>query len=530
MSTLDYEHRYPSARMPVLARNVVATSQPLASQAGIRMLLEGGNAVDAALAGAIALTVVEPTSNGLGSDASAIVWDGSGLHGLNASGRSPGALDPNHLVGATEMPLRGWHTVTVPGAVSGWVALSKRFGRLPFERLFHPAIAYARNGFPVSPITAHFWSTVAGDYADYPDFAKYFLPNGRVPAPGEVFRFEEQARTLELIAESEGAALYHGELADRIAAYSDESGGLLTGSDLAMHQSEWCDTISQAFGDVELHELPPNGQGLAALIMLGLLENVPFCDHAVDSVDSLHLQIEAMKLALVDVRRYVAEPACMEVSATDFLDAGYLTDRARLLDVKMARDPGHGVPRSGGTVYLTSADADGIMVSLIQSNCSNFGSGLVVPGTGISLQNRGSFFTLEPGHPNQVGGYKRPFNTIMPGFVTCGGMPLMSFGVIGGPMQPQGHAQMVIRTCFFGQNPQVAADAPRWRVMSGLEVAVEKGFPADVLEGLRQRGHRITEYGVRESYLFGGAQLIYRLDDGYVAGSDQRRDGQAVGY
>ena len=521
---------YPSQRMPVMAENVVATSQPLAAQAGLRALQRGGNAVDAAVAAAIALTVVEPTSNGIGGDAFCILWDGKQLAGLNASGRSPKALTPARFAGQASVPLRGWESVTVPGAPSAWLELSTHYGKLPFEALFEDAIRYAEEGFLVSPITARAWARAPEVFKGFTAFAETFLPEGRAPKAGERFACPAMASTLEKIAASRTEAFYCGELAEKIAADAKAHGALLTGEDLAEHRCDWVGTLSQRYGSVELHEIPPNGQGLAALIALGILAHHPLADYPVDSADSLHLQIEAMKLALADAARYVADPAAMDVPAEALLSETYLAERARLVDMRRAQDPGHGVPTRGGTVYLTTADARGMMVSYIQSNYYGFGSGVVVPGTGIGLQNRGAGFTLEPGHPNEVGPAKRPFHTIIPGFVMRGGQPHMSFGVMGGPMQAQGHVQMVVRTQTYGQNPQAASDAPRWRVMAGLTVAVEQGFKPEVLDELVARGHRLSLATPDESFSFGGAQLIQRLAQGYVAASDHRKDGQAVGY
>jgi gamma-glutamyltranspeptidase / glutathione hydrolase len=525
-----YEFPYPSKRMPVLAKNTVATSQPLAAQAGLKMLLKGGNAVDAALAAAIALTVVEPTGNGIGGDAFAILWDGKELHGLNASGRSPAALTPEHFKGEEAIPLRGWDAVTVPGAVSAWVELHERFGKLPFEALFEPAIHYAREGFLVSPIMAAGWARAPQTFRGFPDFAKAFLPGGRAPRAGEVFKFAAQAETLEKIAATKGEAFYRGELAEKMAAHARASGALLSEEDLAAHQADWVGTISQGYRGVELHEIPPNGQGLAALIALGILERLDLAGYRVDSADSLHLQLEAMKLAFADAHRYIADAEAMDIGVSDLLDPGYLDERAKLIDMKRARDPSHGAPKRGGTVYLAAADEAGMMVSFIQSNYYGFGSGIVVPGTGISLQNRGAGFSLEEGHPNRVAGGKRPFHTIIPGFLMKDGQPLMSFGVMGGPMQPQGHLQMVTRLRDYGQNPQAASDAPRWRVIEGLNVAVEEGFGNEVLSELESRGHRITQEAPEHSFSYGGAQLVFRLEDGYLAASDHRKDGQAVGF
>jgi len=528
MGDFDWRFPYPSQRMPVLARNVVATSQPLAAQAGLRMLLAGGNAVDAAVATAICLTVVEPINNGIGGDAFALVWDGERLHGLNASGRAPRAWSPARFAGQRSMPFRGWDSATVPGAVSAWVALSERFGRLPFGDLFAPAIGYARGGFPVSPRVAAGWEGARPLANEFPEFAEAFFPNGRPPKAGESFALEDQAATLERIAATQGEAFYRGDLAARIAAHAEATGGAMTLDDLAEHRADWVEPIAVAYRGLTLHEIPPNGQGIAALIALGILDHWSLCDHPVDSADSVHLQLEAMKLAFADAYRYVGDPAAMACSPEALLDLGYLAERATLIDPAAARRPAFGTPPGGDTVYLTAADADGMMVSLIQSNYAGFGSGIVIPGTGISLQNRGACFVLDDGHPNQVAGGKRPFHTIIPAFVTRDGRPVLSFGVMGGSMQPQGHVQMMVRLFDYGQNPQAAADAPRWRVLDDLGVALETGFAPDVVDDLARRGHRIER--VAFGPYFGGAQLIYRLGDGYVAASEPRKDGQAVGF
>ncbi|MBN1291004.1 MAG: gamma-glutamyltransferase family protein [Candidatus Latescibacteria bacterium] len=526
MSGFSYDFPYPSQRMPILAKNIVSTSQPLAAQAGLRMLLKGGNAVDAAIATAIALTVVEPTSNGIGSDAFSIVWDGTKLHGLNASGRSPAALTPEKFDGQAEMSPLGWNTVTVPGAVSAWVALSEKFGKLPFYDLFEPAIDYAGNGYIVSPITANGWAGAKNTYRDFPEFARAFLPGGNAPKPGEKFVFKDQAQTLCRIAATKGEAFYRGDLAEKIVAYAKATDGLMTLEDLDNHRPDWVEPLSMDYHGITLHEIPPNGQGIAALIMLGMIKHLNVQDYPPDSADSLHIQIEAMKLAFADAHRYVSDPKFMDVEMHALLDPDYLAERAALIDKKTAKNPNYGMPPKGGTVYLTAADEDGMMVSYIQSNFGGFGSGIVIPGTGISMQNRGYGFTLEKGHPNQVEGRKRPYHTIIPGFVTQNGNPLMSFGVMGGPMQPQGHSQMIFRIFDYNQNPQTASDAPRWRVLQDFNVAIEPGIDASVLDNLTARGHKIQIGGTS----FGGAQLIYKLKNGYCAGSDHRKDGQAVGF
>ncbi|MDT5142790.1 MAG: gamma-glutamyltranspeptidase / glutathione hydrolase [Mycobacterium sp.] len=525
MQPFGWELPYSWPRKPVLATNVVCTSQPLAAQAGLRMLTDGGNAVDAAIATAIALTVVEPVSNGIGSDAFAIVWDGRQLHGLNASGRSPAAWTPEYF-GGNGVPAFGWNSVTVPGAVSAWVELHAKFGKLPFERLFEPAIFYGRNGFLVSPTIAQQWAAQVPLFESQPGFAEAFMPGGRAPSPGELVTLPDHATTLETIAVTNGEAFYRGELAAKIEAHASVNGGAMRASDLAAHHADWVGTISGGYRGYTVHEIPPNGQGIVALIALGILEHFDMASFAVDSADSVHLQIEAVKLAFADAQAYVSDIEHMTVSPERLLDEDYLRHRATLIDRDRAKPASSGTPR-GGTVYLTAADASGVMVSMIQSNYMGFGSGVVVPGTGISLQNRGADFTAAPGHPNRVGPNKRPYHTIIPGFLSKDGAPVMSFGVMGGPMQPQGHVQVVARIVDHGQNPQAACDGPRFRWAQGLQVCCEKGFPPSTLDELRRRGHQlVTTDDYNE---FGSCQAIWRLDDGFLAVSDPRRDGQAAG-
>ncbi len=528
---IDFRPATAASRAPVLGRNVVSTSQPLAAQAGLRMMLNGGNAVDAAIATAMALTVVEPTGCGLGSDAFAIVWDGAELHGLNASGRSPAGWTAERFAGRASMPQRGWDSVTVPGVVSGWVALSRRFGRLPFATLAEPAIGYARDGFPVSPAIATLWHNAATLLAEQPGFAEAFLPGGRAPRAGEVFRNPAQARSLEQIAASEGEAFYQGELAERMVAHASRHGGALTMDDLAGHRVDWVGTIAQEFAGGVVHELPPNGQGIATLMALGMLDKLGLGDGAVDDVETIHLAIEATKLALADLNQHVGDADTMAVTPSQMLDPAYLTMRARQIDRAVAGDPSHGAFRPGGTVYLAAADAEGGMVSFIQSNYMGFGSGVVVPQTGISLQNRGAGFVLTAGHVNRVAPRRRPLHTIIPGFaMTPAGTPLMSFGVMGGPMQAQGHVQMALRVLAYGQNPQAAVDAPRWRVVGGRTVAVEPELGGGVIEALRARGHEVVVESPEAVFAFGGAQIVRCGEGGYIAGSDPRKDGQAVAF
>jgi gamma-glutamyltranspeptidase / glutathione hydrolase len=519
---------YAWPRKPVLAQNVVATSQPLAAQAGLQMLAAGGSAVDAILATAITLSLVEPVSNGIGSDAYALVWDGKRLHGLNASGRSPAAWTLDYFKGRSAMPVRGWDSVSVPGCVQAWVDLHAKFGRLPFKRLFEKAVQYGREGFLVSPTIAGQWAAQTPELKVQPGFAEAFLPGGRPPRAGEIFKFKKHASVLEEIASSRGKAFYRGNLAEKIEAHAKKHGGALRAGDMAANKLDWVQPLKMEYRGYTLHEIPPNGQGIVALMALGMLEHFDLRSHAVDGADSVHLQIEALKLAFADAWRYVADIDYMkDVPPASLLDKAYLKERARLIDLQRAQDFGPGAPPKGGTVYLAAADASGMMVSYIQSNYMGFGSGVVVDG--ISLQNRGATFVLQRGHPNCVGPRKRPFQTIIPGFVTKGGEAIMSFGVMGGSMQPQGHTQVMVRIADYGQSPQAACDGPRFRFVQGRDVSVEEGgFPAATLEELQRRGHRLVT--VDDYNQFGSAQLIWKLDGGYYTASDPRRDGQAAGF
>lgn len=531
----DWTHSYPSIRLPLYARNAVATSQPLAAQAGLQMLWQGGNAADAAIAAAAALTIVEPVSNGLGSDAFALVWDGSRLHGLNASGPAPAAwrLDDflrRHDPSASNGPRRGWDSVTVPGAIAGWHTLHSRYGRLPFADVLQPAITLAERGVGVPYVIARKWAAAVPGLRQFPDFAQTFMPRGRAPEVGETFLMPEAAATLRRLASAGPRDFYEGDLAERIVAHSAAGGGALTLADLRGYQPEWVEPISRSYRGYDVHEIPPNGQGIAALIALGLLERFDLSASPPDSGAGAHLQIEAMKLAFADVYRYVADPRSMDLSPADMLDDGYLDQRAKLIDPRHASQVEAGRPAAGGTVYLTAADEDGMMISFIQSNYMGFGSGIVVPGTGISLQNRGAGFSLDPASANALEGGKRPFHTIIPGFLTQNGTPIMSFGVMGGDMQPQGHVQTVVRTIDHRQQPQAACDAPRWKVNHDYSVDLEASMAADTVQDLRARGHVLRS--VEDPYMdFGAGQYIWRLDDGgYLAASDSRRDGQAVGF
>lgn len=533
---MDLEsYPFSSQRMPVLAANgVVATSQPLAAQAGLTMLQRGGNAVDAALATAVALTVLEPTSNGIGSDAFAMVWDGNRLHGLNGSGCAPLALRAEELRrGRTCMPRDGWLPVTVPGAPAAWDDLHKRFGRLSLAEIFRPAVRYAEEGYGVTPVTARQWQQAAGRFLNQHDpalaaWGPTFAPGGQAPRAGERWASPAHARTLQALARRGVADFYEGELAERILAFARATGGLLSAEDLAAHRSRWVEPVSAEYQGYQVWELPPNGQGLAALLALAILNGTDSARHGHLSEGSLHLQIEAMKLAFADACRYIADPEQADVPAAGLLEPAYIAGRRALIGPE-ARLPEPGQPPAGGTVYLCAVDRDGMMVSYIQSNYEGFGSGVVVPETGIALQNRGACFTLEAGHPNEAAGGKRPFHTIIPGFLTRGSRPIGPFGVMGGQMQPQGHLQVVSGMLDYGLNPQAALDAPRWRVMNGLKVWLERGMPEPVLAGLAGRGHAPSLRPEQDS--FGRGQIIWRLESGiYVAGSDRRGDGAAVGW
>jgi gamma-glutamyltranspeptidase/glutathione hydrolase len=539
--SFDFSNPYASTRLPLFARNIVSTSHPLAAQAGLRMMLKGGNAVDAAIATAAAITVTEPVSCGLGSDAFCILWDGKKLHGLNASGPAPQAWTPDYFhkkygTDAVNPPQRGWDSVTVPGAVSAWAAMSERFGKLPFANLMEPAIEIAERGYLMPVVVQQKWAAAAPLLQSLPGFAESFLPWGRAPHVGELFQFKAAARGLRAIAQTKGRAFYEGEIAEAMVKFSTQHGGAMTLQDLAQYRPEWVEPIAQNYRGYTLHEIPPNGQGIAALIALGILENFDVASLKVDGIDSQHLQIEAMKLAFADVYRYVADPRHMEVTPAQMLDAAYLKSRANLIDMKKAQDFKAGNPVNGGTIYLTAADENGMMVSFIQSNYMGFGSGVVEPIYGISLQNRGFGFSTDPqglNPANLVAPGKRPFHTIIPAFLTQNGQPVMSYGVMGGNMQPQGHIQTLVRMLDYGQNPQAACDAPRWRYYAGMSINVEAHMERETLQGLNDLGHKVEV--INDSYQdFGAGQFIWRMGDpkvqGYLAASDPRRDGQAVGF
>lgn len=539
-------------RQPVFARRGgVATSQPLAAQVGMAVLQADGNAVDAAIATAAALTVVEPCSNGLGSDAFALVWHEGRLHGLNGSGRSAASRTAAQVrdAGLGAMPRHGWDAVTVPGAVSAWADLHDRFGRLPFARLLEPAAVLAEEGFPVSPVVAAAWARAVDvfgarwrelhDPADAA-FLPHFAPSGRAPRIGEVWRSPETAATLRLLGATGGAALYTGELAARLVDFAAATGGFLTAADLAGHRSEWVDPISVAYRDHEVWEIPPNGQGIAALIALGILngydpaEVAPFgrpgaaAPDAAPRPEAWHRAIEAMKAALVDTHAFVADPAHASVPTAELLDAAHFARRRGALGER-AHTPVAVDPRSSDTVYLCTADAEGNQVSFIQSNFAGFGAGIVVPQTGISLQNRGWGFSLQPGHPNELAPGKRPFHTIIPGFLTRGGEPVGPFGVMGGHMQAQGHVQVVLDAVEHGDDPQTALGRPRWfwDAETG-RVEIEASAGKTAVSALAERGHDAA--ATDQATTFGRGQAIWRAEETLVIGSEPRADAYPVGW
>lgn len=521
---------YASGRRVVMgSRCALATSQPLATMAGMEMIWAGGNAVDAAVAMAIALTVVEPTSNGIGGDAFALVWDGH-LHGLNGSGKSAEGLTSECFQGYTAVPQLGWLPVTVPGAVSLWRSLWQRWGKLPFEQLFAPAIRYAEAGFPVSPETARAWKRAEAVYLPldgklHRPFLDVFFPNNRAPEAGEVWGSAAHGATLRAIANSGGESFYRGELAEKLLNFAASTGGLLVNDDLSCHEPEWVEPIRTAYRDVTLWEMPPNTQGVAALLALNLLEGYELARYPRDSAESFHLQIEAMKLAFADTYAYIGDPRYMTMPLEHLLSKEYASDRRQLIGDRALPTAVAGIPK-GGTVYLAAADGE-LMVSLIQSNYEGFGSGVLVPGTGIALHNRGCGFTLEEDHPNQAAPGKRPFHTIIPAFLTdSNGQPIGPFGVMGAPMQPQGHTQVVVNLVDYGMNPQAALDAPRWRVLNGNLVLLEQSVARSLAMQLGDRGHQIQVSG--EVGHFGKGQIVMRHGGCLVAASEPRADGIAL--
>lgn len=529
------KYSYPSRRSVVYGRRgMVCTSQPLAAQAGLDIIKAGGNAIDAAIATAACMTVLEPTANGIGGDAFALVWTKGKLHGLNASGKAPMAISAEKVreLGHTEMPQRGWIPVMVPGAPSAWAELSRTFGRLPLTEVLKPAISYAREGYPATPLTAYSWQKAYKQFKEilkddcHRGWFETFAPEGNVPNPGSMVQLKDHANTLEKIAETNAEAFYRGELAEKIDAFSRETGGFIRKEDLNAYWCEWVDPIHVNYKGYDVWEIPPNGDGIIALMALNILKGFDYSCR--DCADTFHKQLEAMKLAFADGKQYVADKRYMRVSTDEMLNDAYAAER-RALITDVAQEPEPGKPNSGGTIYLCTADGEGNMVSYIQSNYMGFGSGVVVPGTGISLQNRGASFSLNDEEANCLGPGKKVFHTIIPAFLTKDGEAVGPFGIMGGPMQPQAHVQVVMNTVDFMMNPQEALDAPRWQWTGGKKILVERTFPYAVTEELVRRGHEITV--AAENITFGRGQIIWRNEEGVLCGaSEPRADGMVAAW
>lgn len=534
-----------ATRSEVIApHGMAATSQPLATQVALDILKQGGTAVDAAIAANATLGLMEPTGSGIGGDLFAIVWDAESqqLYGLNASGRSPQNLTREYFLenGYEKIPAYGPLPVSVPGAVDGWFELHDRFGELPMEVILSPAIQYAREGFPVSELIAYYLEVAARNFADYPNFADTYMPNGHTPRKGEMFANPRLAATYELIADKGRKAFYRGDIARKIEAHMEEVGGFLTRDDLKDHESEWVTPVSTNYRGYDVWELPPNGQGIAALQMLNILESYDIASMGFGSAEYIHLFTEAKKLAFEDRAKFYADPAFNELPVEELISKSYAYERRELIDPNRAgRSYPAGNLGHGETIYLTVADKDGNMVSLIQSNFRGMGSGVVPGDLGFMLQDRGELFTLEEGHYNVYEPEKRPFHTIIPAFVTKDGQPFMSFGVMGGAMQPQGHVQVIVNIIDFGMNLQEAGDAPRLRhagssqptgevMRDGGYLMMESGFSPEVIRQLQMMGHDVR-FDVGG---FGGYQAILwdPIQAVYYGASESRKDGQAAGY
>jgi gamma-glutamyltranspeptidase/glutathione hydrolase len=543
-----------ATRSEVIAQHgMVCTSQPLATQAGLDVLKAGGSAVDAAIAANAALGLMEPVSSGVGGDLFAIVWDAKShhLYGLNASGRAPLGLSYEQMkaelakLNRTTIPSYGLLPVSVPGAVDGWSELHAKFGRLPLSQVLAPAIRYAQEGFPLSELIAYYWErNVAILRSQHLPgaFVETYAPGGHAPAKGEIFRNPALARTYQLIAAQGCDGFYRGEIAESIDAFMRANGGWLRKADFEQHTSTWVEPVSVNYRGYDVYELPPNGQGIAALQMLNILEGFDLRAMGFQSADALHVMIEAKKLVFEDRAKFYADPAFAKVPVKWLISKAYAAERRPLIDpARAARtyDAGHPPVNDGDTIYLCTADAEGNMVSLIQSNYRGMGSGIVVPGLGFGFQDRGEIFTMEPGHANVYAPGKRPFHTIIPAFVMKDGQPWLAFGVMGGAMQPQGHVQILVNLIDYGLNLQEAGDAARWqhdgstdydhpKMADGGYVYLESGIPWSAVAELKRRGHDIrTDLGG-----FGGYQAILwdAKNHTYLGASESRKDGQAAGY
>ena len=520
---------YPSKRYVKYGINgMCATSNHLAAQAGLDTLKKGGNAFDAAIAMATCLTVLEPQSNGIGGDAYAILTTPDGkMYGLNSTGCAPELISAQKVKdqGLDAMPKFGFTPVTVPGIPAAWAAVNSRFGKLPLTEVMKPAITYANEGqavsYKLSQSIKSYTKTLEKNVGKENEFKFWhdtFMPDGRAPEPGEIFCNKGAGRTLELIANSNAEEFYKGELADKIDAFSKEFGGYIRKSDLEKHEAMWVEPVSARYRGYDVWEIPPNGQGIVALMALNILNN--FEPHERDNIESIHREIEAIKIAFSDGQRYITDPRYMKVKTEDLISPAYGAERAKLIG-KNAILPEPGILPRSGTVYLCAADGEGNMISYIQSNYMGFGSGLVVPGTGIQLQNRGNTFSLDENHDNYLLPGKRTYHTIIPGFLTKDGKPVGPFGVMGGFMQPQGHVQVIRNFVDCNMNPQACLDAPRWQWMKGMEVTFERGFGDHILEALKNKGHEVRYEFVRDG--FGRGQMIFRTPYGTLMGGTEPR-------
>ena len=537
-----------ATRSEIFARNgAAATSHPLATQAALDLLKQGGNAIDAAIAANAMLGLVEPMSCGMGGDLFAIVWDARSqkLHGLNASGRSPASLTLAHFkqLNLDKIPKDGPLPISVPGCVDGWFELHKKFGKSPMNKILEPAIYYAREGFGVTEVIAEDWERSVEKMEKWPGFREIYLPEGQAPKKGDFFKNPALGRAMQLLADNGRDAFYRGEISRAITAFLKTHGGFLTEQDFGDHRSEWVEPVSTNYRGYDVWELPPNGQGIAVLQMLNLLEAYDLKSMGWGSAELLHHLVEAKKLAFEDRARFYADPSFNKIPVRELISKKYATERRRLLDPKKSAkivEAGNPVLNQGDTIYLTVADREGNMVSLIQSNYRGFGSGMTPPSVGFVLQNRGEMFDLEPGHFNSYQPRKRPFHTIIPGFVTREGKPFLSFGVMGGAMQPQGHVQVLINLIDFEMNLQEAGDAPRAqhvdsseptgeKMKEGGQVYLEFGFAEESERDLMRKGHKV---GKAAAGTFGGYQaILWDAKRGvYTAASESRKDGQAAGY
>ena len=532
-----------ASRSEVIGQNgMVATSHPLATQIGLDILKKGGTAIDAAIAANIALGLMEPTGNGIGGDLFALVWDAESkkLHGLNASGPAPKDISIDYFRDndLEKIPSYGPLPVTVPGAVDGWIKLHKKFGKLEFRTLFEPTIAYAKNGFPVTETIAYYLKNSQKRFEKYPNFNELWVKNGSMPAKGEIFKNPQLAKTLETIALKGREGFYEGEVANVMVDFIQSQGGFLTHEDLSSFHSEWTPPVSSNYRGYDVWELPPNGQGIAALQILNILEKFDLKKMGLFSAEYIHLFTEAKKLAFADRAKYYADPNFSSIPVQELISKEYAAERSKRIDFeKSSQTDEAGILKSGDTIYLTAADQYGNMISLIQSNYRGMGSGMVPPGLGFMLQDRGELFSLDPDHKNSLEGGKRPFHTIIPAFVTKDGEPFMSFGVMGGATQPQAHAQIIINMIDFELNLQEAGDAPRIVhsgssqptdevMLDGGTLSIERGFGSEIENELTNKGHQLKY----EKGIFGGYQAIMLKNGIYYGASETRKDGQAAGY